>query len=270
MSGQGGKAGGGIEILPYDPAFENDLIEICWETGLMGESLSGTGRFDDKRLFAMLFALPWAGFEPAICRLAVAGSGKDRKAVGYIIGTTDAKAMGRHFARHWMPRIAARVLLLDWWLHPESARQVMRFYKASRGQGGVAGAAPEGGRTEAVGPDAVSRAAHPSPSGLGGPDWPAELHINLLPGWQGQGLGGRLMEAYLAALRERNVPGVFLETSSRNLQALPFYERLGFSLVADEEVEPGREFWIGLPARSLTYAMRLGSPGTKEPAGPSS
>lgn len=237
-----GPQGDKMEVIPYERCFEDDLVEICWETGLMGQSLAGTGRFEDKRLFAMIFALPYARFEPAICRVAVAGTGKGRRAVGYIIGTTDTRAEEAYFAMRCQPAIAARLALVDWWLHPESARQVMRFLSGRRA---ATSEAPAGAGT-----------GDPSFE-AGGPGYPAQLHINLHPAWQGHGLGSALMASYLAALRERKVPGLFLETSSRNDKALPFYEKLGFRLVAESEPRPGEEFWPGLPARGLTYAMEL-------------
>jgi len=245
MAGRSGTADhgpSGIEVIPCEPRFGRDIVDICWETGLMGESLAGTGRFEDRRLFAMIFALPWFRFEPEICRVAVvdgaAAEGRQR-AVGYIIGTTDTRAQERYFDRVWVPRIAARIAAWDWWRHPESARQVMRFNK-------VRGAMR----------DAARSAAAPAFE-AGGPGYPAQLHINIHPDWQGQGLGSRLIASYLAALRERGVPGVFLETSGRNAKALPFYEKLGFRLVEEHEPQTGRELWAGLPASSLTYAMKL-------------
>jgi len=247
-----------VEILPYDRRYDRDIVDICWETGLMGESLADTGRFEDRRLFAMIFALPWVRFQPEICRVAVvddaasargagappgraAGRRPVQRAVGYIIGTTDTRAEGRYFDRHWAPRIAARIAALDWWRHPESARQVMRFSKVRDAMRGAEG--------QATTTDAAFEA--------GSPAWPAQLHINIHPDWQGLGLGSRLMASYLAALRERGVPGVFLETSGRNAKALPFYEKLGFHLMEAHEAQTGRELWAGLPASSLTYAMKL-------------
>lgn len=61
--------------------------------------------------------------------------------------------------------------------------------------------------------------------------YPAHLHINTRAGRRGQGVGGALMQAYLAQLRNENIPGVHLETSSENVIAAPWYERLGFQLL---------------------------------------
>jgi ribosomal protein S18 acetylase RimI-like enzyme len=236
-------------VLPYEPRFEGDVVEACWRTGLMGESLEGRGRFEDRRLFGMLFCLHFLRFEPGSCFLAVTREGDPRegdpregdpregdpreRAVGYIIGTADTPGMRRDFDRRMLPRIAARLLAYDWWRHPESFRAVLGFAAAERrilSSGGLSGA-------------------------LGGPEYPAQLHMNVLPGWQGLGLGGRLMDAFLASLRGRGCPGVFLETSDRNLKALPFYRKMGF----EEAGEAPFGIWEGLPARTLAMRLRLDS-----------
>jgi len=295
-----GAAGGGAgeseaRVIPYERRFERDLVEVCWETGFMGESLSGLGRFDDKRLFAELFLLPYLRSDPGRCFVASAGRGASELAVGYVIGAADAAAHGRRFHGLSPFRILARVLLVTWWRYPESLKSIRGFLAAlraeSRAEGAAstpraeaadagwmaaeagAGAAVVGepgaaasrpgaalpGAAAAAGPaDQASPAdpeAKPLPGLPAGPDYPAELHINLLPAWQGRGLGGRLMKAFLDGLRAEGVRGVFLQTSDRNLKAVPFYERLGFVLL--RAGEPGEGLWKGAPARDLLYAKRL-------------
>lgn len=62
--------------------------------------------------------------------------------------------------------------------------------------------------------------------------WPAHLHIDLLPEWQGRGYGRKLMRTLLAALAERGVPAVHLVMTVANKPARAFYGRMGF-----EEIE---------------------------------
>jgi ribosomal protein S18 acetylase RimI-like enzyme len=52
--------------------------------------------------------------------------------------------------------------------------------------------------------------------------------ICVMPGYQGHGLGRRLMEATLTALRERNFTGLSLTVTSANQPAVQLYEKLGF------------------------------------------
>jgi GNAT superfamily N-acetyltransferase len=224
-----------ICIRPYEKRFERDLVEICWRTGFMGESLEGAGRFEDKRLFALIFVLSFPRFEPESCFVAVEekdGEPDSARAVGYIVGSANAAAQAEYFSRRFEPRIAARAFLYDSWRHPESLKQVLQFRRGSH---------------KADGPKRPGSVTVPNP------DYPACLHTNLLPAYQGKGLGTKLMRTYLDALRARGVPGVYLETSDQNRKALPFYKKMGFVLLREE---PG-EFWLGAPAQGLTFVQKL-------------
>ena len=53
----------------------------------------------------------------------------------------------------------------------------------------------------------------------------------VMPGYQRHGLGRRLMEATLAALRARNFTGLSLTVTSANQRAVQLYENLGFAKI---------------------------------------
>lgn len=63
--------------------------------------------------------------------------------------------------------------------------------------------------------------------------YPAHLHIDILPQYQGKGHGTRLMGCFLNSLIEKAVPGVHLSMAASNTGARRFYERLGFELCAE-------------------------------------
>ena len=65
-------------------------------------------------------------------------------------------------------------------------------------------------------------------------EYPAHLHIDLLPQLQGLGCGRKLMEVFFNALRELEVPGLHLGVDSANEGAIKFYEKLGFSVLKEE------------------------------------
>lgn len=73
--------------------------------------------------------------------------------------------------------------------------------------------------------------------------YPAHLHIDLLPEWQGRGYGRALMRAFLRALREGGVPAVHLCMSTANTAARAFYDRLGFQEI--EVPDPGPVAYLG-------------------------
>lgn len=61
--------------------------------------------------------------------------------------------------------------------------------------------------------------------------YPAHLHIDLLPEAQGQGMGTALMDALKAHLRAQNVQGVFLCVGKDNKKALRFYKKQDFQVL---------------------------------------
>ncbi len=71
------------------------------------------------------------------------------------------------------------------------------------------------------------------------PQYPAHLHIDILDGYQGQGVGKRLLEALFNKLKEDNIPGVCLVAAKSNKNACGFYEHMGFQKI-------GSVFGIGV------------------------
>ena len=63
------------------------------------------------------------------------------------------------------------------------------------------------------------------------PQYPAHLHIDILDGYQGQGIGKRLIEALFNKLKEDNIPGVCLVAAKSNKNACGFYEHMGFQKI---------------------------------------
>jgi ribosomal protein S18 acetylase RimI-like enzyme len=64
-------------------------------------------------------------------------------------------------------------------------------------------------------------------------DYPAHLHINLLPGYQRRGLGERLIRTFEDHMKRMGIPGIHLVTSTLNTKAVPFYDTLGYRVVRE-------------------------------------
>lgn len=62
--------------------------------------------------------------------------------------------------------------------------------------------------------------------------YPAHLHIDILPDFQGKGNGTLLMQTLLTHLREKGVRGVMLGVSASNTRAVHFYKKQGFRQLA--------------------------------------
>jgi ribosomal protein S18 acetylase RimI-like enzyme len=68
-------------------------------------------------------------------------------------------------------------------------------------------------------------------------EYPAHLHIDLLPPFQGAGYGRALMETFYAAAAGAGAAGVHVTVAAANTKAIGFYLRLGFRPL--EVAEPG-------------------------------
>lgn len=62
-------------------------------------------------------------------------------------------------------------------------------------------------------------------------DYPAHLHIDLLPECQGQGYGRKLVEALVEHLKEKKIKGLMLHVSRDNEGARKFYKKCGFQVL---------------------------------------
>jgi len=58
-------------------------------------------------------------------------------------------------------------------------------------------------------------------------EYPAHLHIDLLPEYERKGFGRRLMDMFCGRLRRDGAKGIHLVMATENLNGM-FYERLGF------------------------------------------
>lgn len=62
-------------------------------------------------------------------------------------------------------------------------------------------------------------------------DYPAHLHIDIFPTYQGQGIGRSLIDALEKYLKSISTPGLMLSVSSRNKGAVEFYKHCGFEII---------------------------------------
>lgn len=86
--------------------------------------------------------------------------------------------------------------------------------------------------------------------------YPAHLHIGILPEWRRRGLGGHLMQRYADHLRQRGVPGYHLYASSFHPLGIAFYHKLDLELLGqfDWQLHTGFE-WLAVTER--IFARKL-------------
>jgi ribosomal protein S18 acetylase RimI-like enzyme len=182
-----------VSVRPYDSRDLAALREICVLTGYRGTDARGV--MTDTALLPDAFAEPYVVHDPGLAFVADDGG----TAVGYIVGTTDTAGFARWFADAWLPVVAPK--------HAPPPARVESFE------------------------DLILNALH-NPARMVVPELaghPAHLHIDLVPGYQGRGLGRRLMAAFLVELRARGVERVHLGMDPANSGARAFYDKLGFA-----------------------------------------
>ena len=181
-------------IRPYRPTDLDAVYDICVRTGDAGAD--ARGQYVDDHLMGDIFAVPYVTLEPEHAHVVDDGDGN---AVGYILGTADTVAFAHRYRTEWLPATAGRYP--DPKVPPETPTDFMLGLHLN----------PE----RMIVPELA--------------DYPAHLHIDLLPGWQGKGLGRGLMEAFLTGLRRVGVRKVHLGMAPANVKARAFYDRLGFT-----------------------------------------
>ncbi|HEV2649696.1 MAG TPA: GNAT family N-acetyltransferase [Rhizomicrobium sp.] len=187
------------------------LYEICLLTGDAGQDATAT--FRDPRILGHVFAAPYLALEPESCFVV-----EDQLGVGgYIVGTRDTAAFERREESEWWPGL--------------------RQHIADPGK-------PRRGMT------ADERMAymihHPI---LAKPHitaaYPAHLHINCLPRFQGIGLGKTMIDTWLRAMAAAGVKTAHLGVGPRNERGVRFYKTYGFHLV-EQEPPPFSTFIFGI------------------------
>jgi ribosomal protein S18 acetylase RimI-like enzyme len=89
------------------------------------------------------------------------------------------------------------------------------------------------------------------------PQWPAHLHIDLLPIARGRGAGRRLVDCWFDRLRASEVPGCYLQTLAENVNAIPFFEAVGFRRISEPHLIPGFRTPAGARHHLLTMVREV-------------
>ena len=175
-------------IRSFRASDRDDVYDVCVRTGNAGGD--ARGRYPTDELLGDIWAGPYLELEPELAFVvAVPRTEGGERVAGYILGTANTRGFVERYRREWLPRLAA---------------------KYAEDEDTWAGFHPE--RMLIHGVD----------------EYPAHLHIDLLPELQRQGWGSELMRRFLSAAAERGARGAHLSFDPANTGAAAFYDRLGF------------------------------------------
>jgi len=184
-------------IRPYEPRDLDALYDVCVRTAADGDDL--TDAIDDPSLPGHVYAAPYGVLEPSMAFVVE----DDEGVGGYVVGACDTAAFRDRCEAEWFPALRAR-------------------YPAGSGD-----RAPDRGYI------ALIHDPHRQDAAIVA-EYPAHLHIDVLPRLQGLGLGRALIERFNAAAAAGGAPGVHLGVSATNERALAFYRRVGFETLRAE------------------------------------
>jgi ribosomal protein S18 acetylase RimI-like enzyme len=187
-----------IQIRPYRSSDLESLYKICLLTGDSGKDASH--KYKDPKLLGHFYAAPYAIIEPELTFIVTL----DEFPSGYILGTKDSQNFHNNSEAGWFPELRQKYIF------------------------------PDSGDTSA---DAnIIRLIHQGyilKEDL--EEYPAHLHIDLLPSTQGKGLGRKLINTFVEKLRVLEVSGLHLEVGRKNPKAIEFYKRMGFHIIKEYE-----------------------------------
>ena len=218
-------------IRKVKPSDQYAIKEITYRTGLHGEDLTGKEFIEDKELFFLIFIAYYPRCEPEHCFVAV--DPKSGGVVGFICGTPDTKIQERRFKRGILPRLVFRLIFYTSWHYPRTLLNLIRM----------------AGMKDRFEVDLKAR-IHT--------EYPAHLHINLLPSYQGMGIGSRLMVVFEKHMKDLGVSGIHLETSNHHFKAVPFYKKMGYTILQESAFLPHP---ILDDFKSVVFGKRLRSDG---------
>ncbi|WP_062071772.1 GNAT family N-acetyltransferase [Demequina sediminicola] len=182
-----------MSIRVATDADRDAIARICRLTGAAGQD--ATGVYGDDTVLADVYATPYLDGPDCFALVWDQGHG----AVGYCVGTMDTEAFQAWFSDTWWPSVASTHAIVT-----EGDERLLRA--------------------------ATDRSRMLTP--LTG-EYPAHVHIDLLPEAQGRGAGRALIEAAVDLLRSHGVSGIHLGVDPANEGALAFYPKVGFSVVPD-------------------------------------
>lgn len=194
-------------IRTVQPDDLESLYAICLQTGAGGQD--ATDQFENSNLLGEVFVGPYVMLAGCIGFTFEDAEGL----AGYALGALDTKAFEIECKRSWWPTLRARY-------------------------------ADPGSTPRTVEQEVMAHIYHPpvTPPEITD-NYPAHLHIDLLPRVQGIGLGRKMIATLLKTMANLEVAGVHLGVDAANANAIGFYEHLGFTSLSirDDERLMGKQ-----------------------------
>ncbi|KAI1177056.1 hypothetical protein F4777DRAFT_543575 [Nemania sp. FL0916] len=211
-------------IRPYKDSDFDACAHICIET--LPPTLAASSAAAE--LSPYVWTHPYTFLSPSTCHVLDDGTGK---AVGYCIGCPDVHAFAAQYERYISDVLA-----------PAVTRPSLDI----RAPWVIVSGKDDRATTTMVNPIALAQTAYCVDWMLFDNKeavtqrWRATMHIDLLPEWQGQGWGRKLIDRFVASVQssgENYGEGEHIGVAGENSKVVPFYEKVGFRVIEGGESE---------------------------------
>ena len=199
------------KILPASASDLDALYAISLKTGDMGAD--ATALYDDPQMIGHIYSAPYLLYSPGLCFVV-----EDQDGVaGYIVGVADTRTFEATLEAAWWPDLRRRYVnpadipSADWNEDQYRANAIHSPF---------------------IIPDSIVA------------DYPAHLHMNLLPRLQRQGWGSRLLTTWLTSARAQGVEAVHLGAGRANEAGVRFWMKSGFQDLGITD-KTSRTIWLG-------------------------
>ena len=182
----------------------DDLYDICIRTGNYGEDARNL--YNNHEALGIYYVGPYVAFEQDLAFVL-----EDKLGIcGYVLGTKDTKKFFKKMTEEWLPKYQKRFPMPDGdpeiWSMDQKIVALIHNPRVSI-------------------PDSLN-------------NFPAHLHIDLLPRARKKGNGRRMIETLHEKLQILGIKGVFLDVGINNLNAQSFYEKIGYKKL---QVTPSKD-----------------------------
>ena len=182
----------------------DDLYDICIRTGNYGEDARNL--YNNHEALGIYYVGPYVAFEQDLAFVL-----EDKIGIcGYVLGTKDTKIFFKKMTEEWLPKYQKRFRMPDGdpeiWNMDQKIVALIHNPRVSI-------------------PDSLN-------------NFPAHLHIDLLPRARKKGNGRRMIETLHDKLKILGIKGVFLDVGIKNLNAQSFYKKIGYKKL---QVTPSKD-----------------------------
>jgi ribosomal protein S18 acetylase RimI-like enzyme len=195
---------------PFEPRDLAALHAISLATGHAGGDASHL--YEDGHLVGHIYSAPYALLQADLAFVVEDDDGVG----GFVVGTIDTVLWENRLEQVWWPSLRRR------YAYPSSA--------------------PEAWTTDERRHAMIHHPEH-APADVVR-DYPAHVHLNLLPRLQHRGVGVRLLAVWLELASARDAKGIHVGVNHANAAALIFWKRQGFLPLATAS-ETSRTIWMG-------------------------